>query len=169
MRMHIKHPGMKRKKSNIVLIAIDSDQTALKVAETGYKLAKSMNALVTLLHVVAEPEVLAASEFSPITGFADYAGILPMQFENNDKRIKSSQHFLEKSKKHLGDDEITTLVEEGDFAGTILTTAEKIHADFIVMGCHSKQWIESIILGSVTAEVLKHTKVPLYIIPAKNK
>jgi nucleotide-binding universal stress UspA family protein len=37
-----------------ILIALDYNPTAQQVAETGYKLAKSMNAKVLLLHVVAD-------------------------------------------------------------------------------------------------------------------
>jgi nucleotide-binding universal stress UspA family protein len=76
-------------------------------------------------------------------------------------------HFLDKFKLHLGDETIKTIVEEGDFATTILKTAKSIHADVIVMGSHSKKWLENIIMGSVTGDVLRQTTIPLFIVPTK--
>jgi nucleotide-binding universal stress UspA family protein len=58
-------------------------------------------------------------------------------------------------------------VAEGDFADAILKTSKDLDADIIVMGSHSRQWLEKIILGSVTEKVLKITTLPLFIIPIK--
>jgi len=59
---------MKTKVSK-VLIAMDYNPTAQKVAETGYSLAKSMNAEITLLHVISDPVYYYSVEYSPIMGF----------------------------------------------------------------------------------------------------
>jgi len=45
---------MKTIKMKNLLIALDYDPTAQKVAEIGFSLAKTMNAKVTLLHVMAD-------------------------------------------------------------------------------------------------------------------
>jgi nucleotide-binding universal stress UspA family protein len=37
------------------------------------------------------------------------------------------------------------------------------------MGSHSKKWLENIVMGSVTQEVLHQTTIPLYIIPTKKR
>jgi nucleotide-binding universal stress UspA family protein len=92
---------------------------------------------------------------------------MPEQLENMEGLKTVSQHFLDKFKHHLGDESIKTMVQEGDFATTILKTAKSIHADVIVMGSHSKKWLENIVMGSVTSDVLRQTTIPLYIIPTK--
>ena len=46
---------MKPKGLKKILIALDYDPTAKKVAEAGYTLAVAMNAEVTLLHVISDP------------------------------------------------------------------------------------------------------------------
>jgi nucleotide-binding universal stress UspA family protein len=38
-----------------------------------------------------------------------------------------------------------------------------------VMGSHSQKWLESILLGSVTEEVLRKTNIPLFIVPTKKQ
>jgi nucleotide-binding universal stress UspA family protein len=76
--------------------------------------------------------------------------------------------FLEKFKLSLGDETIETIVQEGDAAEAILKIAGKIHADIIVIGSHSRKWLENVLMGSVTENVLHHSKLPLFIVPIKN-
>lgn len=152
-----------------VLIALDYDTTAQKVAEAGFSLAKSMKAQVILLHIIADPAYYSSLEYSPITGFAGYMDMSNTQFDSLDGLIKASQQYLDKTKHHLGDKEIQTMVKEGDFASTILATAKELHADMIVMGSHSRNWLENLVMGSVTEKVLHGSKIPLLIIPVKNQ
>jgi nucleotide-binding universal stress UspA family protein len=159
--------NMKTDKIIKVLIALDYDPTAQKVAETGFSMAKTMNAEVTLLHIISEPIYYSSTDYSPIMGFNGYFEMGPEQLNSSDKLKKASEFFLDKSKQHLGDKTIKTLVKEGDFAENILKTAKDIHADIIVMGSHGRKWLENIILGSVTENVLRHTKIPLFVVPTK--
>lgn len=148
-----------------VLIALDYNPTAQKVAEKGFTLANSMNAEITLLHVTTDPEYYSSLEYSPIMGFAGYS--IPLQSDVLVGIEKASYNFLDKTKQHLGDESITTLVKEGDFADTILKTAKEVHADIIIMGSHSRRWLDEVLMGSVTEKVLHHSTIPLYIIPTK--
>lgn len=150
-----------------VLIALDYDPTAQKVAEAGFSMAKAMGAAVVLLHVISDPVYYSSAEYSPIMGFSGYMEMDPIQLESVDGLKKASQNYLDKSKHHLGDDTIQTLVKEGDFADSILKTAKSIHADMIVLGSHSRKWLENMVMGSVTEKVLHHTSIPLLIIPTK--
>jgi nucleotide-binding universal stress UspA family protein len=150
-----------------VLIALDYNPTAQKVAEDGYSMAKAMNAEVTLLHVISDPVYYSYEEYSPIMGFNGFMQTGQLQLNNVDALKKAALHYLDKSRHHLGDNAIQTLVEEGDFADSILKTAKDIHANVIVMGSHSRKWLENIVMGSVTEKVLHHTSIPLFIIPTK--
>jgi nucleotide-binding universal stress UspA family protein len=158
---------MENKKKK-VLIALDYNPTAQKIAEIGYAMAKAMHAEVTLLHVVADPTYYSTAEYSPIMGFTGYMDIGQIQLTSESLK-KSTQHFLDKTKDHLGDGSIKTLVNDGDFAETIMKTAKDLLADVIVIGSHSKRWLDEILMGSVTEKVLHHTTVPLFIIPTKQK
>jgi len=150
-----------------VLIALDYDPTAQKVAEAGFSMAKALGAEVVLLHVIADPVYYSSLEYSPVMGFTGYMEMDPVQPDSEDGLTNASQHFLDKTKQHLGDSTIQTLVKEGDFAESILKTAKAIHADVIVMGSHSRKWLENIVMGSVTEKVLHHSTIPLLIIPTK--
>jgi len=150
-----------------VIIAMDYDPTAQKVAEVGYSLAKSMGAEITLLHVISDPIYYSSTEYSPIMGLAGYMETNPLLLDSIDGLKKASQFFLDKAKYHLGDQAIKTLVREGDFAEAIIKATKDTHADVIVLGSHSHKWLENIIMGSVTEKVLHHTTIPLLIVPTK--
>ncbi len=160
---------MKTKEIKRVLIAMDYDQSAQKVAEEGFALAKTMGAEVILLHVIADPVYYSSTEYSPIMGYTGFIDLNPSQTGEVDLLKKASQHFLDKTKLHLGDDAIQTQVKEGEFAEAILSTAKELHADIIVMGSHGHKWLENIVMGSVTENVLHHTTIPLFIIPTKKR
>jgi nucleotide-binding universal stress UspA family protein len=160
---------MKTIKMKKVLIALDYNPTAQKVAEVGFSMAKSMDAEITLLHVITDPVFYATSGYSPIMGFSGFVDVGPLQLSSVQGLKEASLKYLETSKKHLGDKAIQTIVKEGDFADSILTTAKELKADVIVIGSHSRKWLENIVMGSVTEKVLHNTSIPLFIVPTKQK
>ena len=147
-----------------ILIALDFNPTAQKVAEVGYSLAKSLGAEVVLLHVLVDPLYYSAIENFPIAGYSGTL-ITPLQIPDVEETKKESGLFLDKIKLHLGDESIQTFIEEGDFADLIIKKAEELKVDTIVLGSHSRRWLEDIIMGSVTEDVLRHSTIPLFIIP----
>jgi len=142
-----------------VLIAIDYDQTAQKVANEGYSLARDMNAEVILLHVIS----------NPVLYYSSYMVLTPVQINSVGDLKAVAQKFLEKMKHDLGDEAIQTIIKEGDTAESILETAKKLKADIIVIGTHSRKWLENILMGSVAENVLRHATLPLFIIPTKKQ
>jgi nucleotide-binding universal stress UspA family protein len=150
-----------------ILIALDYSPNAELIADAGYALAKATNASVILMHVVAEPTYYSALDYSPIMG---YNGFSSLDILNDLAAFKkASQDFLDQSKAHLGDESITTLVGEGDCAQAILDAAIELNVDTIVMGTHSRHGLEKILMGSISEKVLRHTTLPLYIIPTSAK
>lgn len=157
--------SLKLKPLKKILIALDYNPTAKKVAETGYSFAKIMDADVTLIHVISDAVYYTALEYSPIMG---YSGFNDSDLKINTEGLTAaSEQFLEKSKQHLGDENIQILVAEGEFAIAILKAAKDLKADLIVMGSHSRRWLEKILVGSVTQQVLNNTTIPLMIVPTK--
>lgn len=147
-----------------ILIAVDYDPSAEKVARAGYEMAMAMGAQVTLLHVIADPAYYSTVEYHPIMGFTGFSDPhIPEMVESELKN--EAQRFLAQSKLHLGDGPIETMVAEGVFADTIQKVAEDIHADVIVMGRHGRKGLKKLLMGSVTEKVLHHSTIPLFIIP----
>jgi nucleotide-binding universal stress UspA family protein len=147
-----------------ILIALDYGLSAQKIAEKGLELAKSMNARVTLLHVVADETYYSSIDSAPFMGFYGYDFF---NMADSDNLIESSLKFLDKIKRNLKDTEIETLAEQGDFPTVILETAARLHSNIIVLGSHSKNWLERTVMGNVTESVLAKTNIPMFIIPIK--
>lgn len=158
---------MKAKKKQ-VLIALDYDPTAQKVANEGFALAKAMNADVILLHVISDILYYYSPEYSPIMGLSGEMVSFPIHAEGDVGLRKAAQDFLDKSKRLLGDKTIKTVIKEGNLADSILNTAKDLHIDIIVMGSHSRKWLEKIVMGSVTESVLNQTNRPLFIVPTRS-
>ena len=148
-----------------VLIAVDYNPSAQKIAETGYRLAKEMNARTILLHVISDPTYYSSVNYAPIMGFENLS--YPVEADTAEELKKVAQNYLDASKQHLGDETIETVVKNGDFGETILKTATDLKADIIVMGTHSRRGWEKILMGSVAEKVLRHSLIPLFIIPTK--
>jgi len=67
----------------------------------------------------------------------------------------------------LGDSKVETIVKEGEFDDQIMETAKSYEADLIVMGTHSQQWLEKILVGSTTESIIQISKIPIVIVPTK--
>jgi nucleotide-binding universal stress UspA family protein len=150
-----------------ILIALDYHPTAEKVAEIGYTFARGLGAEVTLLHVISDPVYYSSTEYSPIMGYTGFLDASPFPTDTVGALKKASMNYLDKTRHHLKDANIEIRVEEGDLAKVIIKTATEIHADIIVMGSHGRRWLEEILIGSATEEVLHQSKIPLLIIPTK--
>jgi nucleotide-binding universal stress UspA family protein len=150
-----------------ILIAIDYNSTAQKVAEEGFALARLIKADIVLIHVISDPVNYTSDEHITIMGFVGFQDIIPFQNDNKEAVLKQSWEFLKKTRQHLGDESIQIVVKEGDIAESVLKTATDLDADIIVMGSHSRKCLEKAILGSVTEKVLSKTTLPLFIVPPK--
>ena len=150
---------MKTIKMNKVLIALDYDPTAKKVAKSGYSIASAMGAEVFLLHVIEDLTVYSLS----------YLNMGPLQLDSVVELKEASQQFLDKTKLFLGDLTIQTVVKEGNFADSIIQTAKELDVDIIVMGSLSKKWLENIVLGSVSQKVMLQSTIPMFIVPTKKE
>lgn len=151
-----------------VLIALDYNPTAQKVAEMGYSLGKAMKAEVTLLHVINEPNYYSAFEYGPIMGFTGYINPEMLKIAEPEELEQASLDFLAKTKEHLKDEQIKTAVVESDTSAGIISAATEMSADIIVIGSHSRSGLEKILMGSVTEEVLRHSSIPLFIVPTRD-
>jgi nucleotide-binding universal stress UspA family protein len=59
-------------------------------------------------------------------------------------------------------------VERGKTFEVILKVAEEWNADLIVLGTHGRTGLSHLLTGSVAEKVIRHSTLPLYIIPTKS-
>jgi nucleotide-binding universal stress UspA family protein len=126
-----------------------------------------MKARTILLHVISDATYYSSLNYSPIMGFGGFSRDT-IQIDTVEELKKIAQDYLDKSKQHLRDRMIETVVRKGDFGETILKTATDLDVDIIVMGTHSRRGLEKILMGSVAEKVLHHSLIPLFIIPTRD-
>ena len=102
-------------KLNRVLIALDYNPSAQKVAEVGYSIAKTLGAECMLLHILSTPIIYTSVNYDPIMGFSGFEALENYQL-NSELLSKSAKKYLDKVKKHLGDSNVETIVKD-TFAG----------------------------------------------------
>ncbi len=145
-----------------IIIALDYNDSARKVADAGYELAKAAEAELTLIHVITEP-AFYAQEYSPIAGYQ--GGYTSGTIEIVDDIKKEAINFLSVFVTSLGNNSIQTAVLEGNTADEIIKYAEDNNADLIVMGSHRHKGLAGLLMPDTTIHIVKHSKIPLLIIP----
>ena len=132
-----------------ILIALDNNASAQKVAETGYELAEALHAHTILLHVTSHATYYSSLNYSPILGFDSFSNVDVVQTNTVEELKRTAEDYLDSMKWNLGDETIQTIIKEGDFAENISQTAKEMNADIIVMGTHSRKGLDKVLLGSV--------------------
>jgi nucleotide-binding universal stress UspA family protein len=147
-----------------ILICIDYNPTSEVVAEHGYKLSQALNAEVCLLHVIADVQYYGV-QYPTFMGYEGFDSGIDINI--NEEMHQVAEDFLSSVKTHLGDSQVQTKVIEGSTANVVLEFASEWKADTIVLGTHSHNILETIFVGDVASEVLKDTKIPVYMVPTK--
>ena len=111
---------MKTDKMKKIIIALDYDPSAQKVAEVGIALGKALKADVVLLHVIADATYYSALEYSPVTGFAGYLDVSKFQLNSIEGLKNASQKYLDKLKQHFGYKAVQTIIDEGPSASAYI-------------------------------------------------
>jgi nucleotide-binding universal stress UspA family protein len=84
------------------------------------------------------------------------------QFHREHTQIQSMAQQLRDD-----DREVTALLVQGPTVDTILRQAEKLEADLIVVGSHGHGAVFDMLVGSISAEVIRRSTVPVLVVPAR--
>lgn len=143
-----------------ILTPIDFSAATALVIDAAVELAKTGASQIVLLHVVQPPMVTS-----------DYG----LALENVQEIFAVSEKAASRQLKHLAEE----LREQGVSARTVqlsgapvpgvLETADKVKADYIVMGSHGHTALYDLIVGSTTHGILKKAACPVLVVPPKRK
>ena len=146
------------------LIALDYNPVSEKVVDAGYKLAKQLGSEVCLIHVVADVSYYGV-QYPTFMGYGGFDASIDLDLATEMRTV--AKNYLETVAKHLNDPEVSTYLGYGDASDAILKYADEYRADLIVLGTHSHNFLEKLLLGDVASQVLKHTKIPVFMVPIK--
>lgn len=139
-----------------LLVPVDGSSTSRQAVEKAIAIAKAFKSAVTAIYVI-DPYAFTGVGTDFSYGQAEYLSAATAE----------ANQALQAARQACEDQGIavTSSVVEGHavYRG-ILETAESVHADLIVMGSHGRHGLEKLVLGSVTAQVLSHTQLPVLVV-----
>ncbi|OOQ58641.1 universal stress protein [Mucilaginibacter pedocola] len=151
-----------------ILIGIDDSKFADYAASYGFDLAKTFNAHVGLVHIV-EPVVTPITTNDTITGLPyEDPGVNDVEMLNVQEHL--SESLVDRTiEKYAGDLQVTHFSEFGATAEGILHCSKEFNADLIVIGTHSRTGLDRFFMGSVAESVVRHSEVPVLVVPLAEK
>ncbi len=139
-----------------VLLPTDGSKLSEKSVRQGIKLAKSLNARVTALHVIPK--------FHTFTYETEMLELTQPEYERaTEKRADEFLRTVEKIAANAGVECDTVHSTSDQPYEEIIKTAQKKDCDLILMASHGRRGIEGLLLGSETQKVLTHSKTPVLV------
>jgi len=144
-----------------ILVPIDDDDVAIRVAQWTRELARRFDAQVTLLHVWSVAVYSHVSSMALVSKKTEEHARAEVERELN----AAAAHWLEEI-VHAGvdRDRLRAEVTWGKPGDVAVETAARIHADLIVIGRHGKHPVVSALLGSTVRSVLHGAQCPVLIV-----
>jgi len=143
-----------------IMLPIDGSELSTKAVNEGIALAKSIGAKVTVLHVISHFHIIIEQGLGS-------KEVRAIEKEHEELARKGAQKALDRvsetAKKAGVKYEGVVLVGDHPYQ-EIIDTAAKHRCDLVVMASHGRRGLESLLLGSVTAKVLTHSKIPVLVV-----
>jgi len=158
-------------KINKILVAKDLSKQSSRVIRYALELGCKFHAQVYVLHVMPTVDssvlnmvalTMGADNLAKFNA-TNEAELADKTREQLDKIIKTETELMEEENVHPPKIE----VHHGDAAPMILEVADRLDADMIVLGSHSKGKLHYAFLGSVAEKILRKTHRAVTIVPPK--
>jgi len=142
-----------------ILLPTDGSAISKKAVKRGIDLAKKSGARVTAFHVMPEFKLMVDE------GITMLSPALKKRFEDEGRaRAQKMLDDIARQARARGV-RCSTLCVASDLPyQQIIATARRKKCDLILMASHGRRGLSSLLLGSETAKVLLHIKVPVLIV-----
>jgi nucleotide-binding universal stress UspA family protein len=143
-----------------ILLPTDGSRLAAKGVKAGVKLAKALGAKVTAVYVIPRyipPVFPEAAVYVPETSLEQYNKIMK-------KESAKTLGAVEAEARAAGVRCTTATPTDHQPWQAILRVARAKGCDAIVMASHGRGGMGGLILGSETARVLAHSKIPVLVL-----
>lgn len=156
VRFRRQHTSWRRKVFHRILVAIDGSEHAKRALSEAIDLAKLANAKLTVLSVHQRPSTLLVG--GPVVPPIDI-GELEAALQREHRQLLDGA--LEQVPQDVS---VVTVLAEGQPASAILAQARKDDSDLIVLGSRGRGEMASMLLGSVSHQVLQRSGVPVLVV-----
>jgi nucleotide-binding universal stress UspA family protein len=151
-----------------ILVPVDFSPFSLKAAKIAFDICRLVNSRLVFFHAYPNP-IAYSVPFSDIYAFD--TGLLA-HLESAEKSAQQNMEiFLSELIRHFSSEtwiqvETEYILKAGDARDDILSYAHQNNVLLIVMGTQGKAESEYDIIGSVTAEIINASRVPVLAIPS---
>jgi len=143
-----------------IMLPVDGSELSNTAAKECTAFAKAIGAKISVIHVVSHFHFAIEEGFS-----SDVVRRLEKEHEQESK--KNAQTILAAVQKlaKAGGVDCSTFSVVGDAPyEEIIKGAKKQKCDLIMMASHGRRGLEGLLLGSETAKVLTHSKIPVLVV-----
>ncbi len=145
-----------------ILLPTDGSKNSERAIKHALSIAKNEQSEIVILNVVdsvyltglPEEELIAQTEI-----------ILE---EESEKILENVKKIIEESPEMEHDESIKITpktISEGNAADIILKVSEEENIDIVIIASSGKHMLDRFLLGSVTEKVVRHSKIPVMVIP----
>jgi nucleotide-binding universal stress UspA family protein len=150
---------------NRIIAATDGSEAASRALMVAADLARNHHAKLTLVHViensVLQPAGLTGAAVPSMTPLGFGMAPTPEMAIYRQEVRKKAERMLDAalaSARQSGVSEVDSIIEEGNPADCIVETAQREHADTIVMGSRGYSDFKGLLAGSVSHKVADSAK-----------
>jgi nucleotide-binding universal stress UspA family protein len=144
---------------NRVLIALPNDANqAVAIAKTGMSVAQTYHANLRMVSII--PPTVPVSSIPPAV-----APVGAMHVKMSEHELKERSALLETLiEQHTPRDKADQIVRFGNPAQEIEAEADEWQADLIILGPNERNWLERLIIPSVSKHVTKNANCAVMIL-----
>lgn len=143
------------------MIATDGSETSMKTAKLAVGMAKRAGGAVAAIYVVDISRLAQLPGYTTLPGISER--LMELMFKEGEDAISEIGEMASNAGVPF-----EKIVAEGNPSEEILRRSSESGIDLLVMGSIGRTGIEKIMLGSVAEKVVRHSRVPVLIVPGKS-
>ncbi|MFZ2472947.1 MAG: universal stress protein [Methanothrix sp.] len=145
-----------------ILIAADGSETSMCAAEMAVGIGKRSGAKVTAVYVVDVQRLAQLPGYASMPGLKD--NLMELMFKEGSEALEEIEDMARDAGVAYN-----RVIAEGDPGEELLNLCRDPGFDLIVLGTIGKSGLARFLLGSVAERVVRHSHVPVLVVPAKDQ
>jgi len=145
-----------------ILLATDGSETSMRAAKNAVSIGKKAGATVTAVYVVDVHRLAQLPGYAAMPGIKD--NLMELMFKEGDEALEEIDDMARDAGVAY-----ERVVAEGDPGEELLKICRNPGFDLIVLGTIGKSGLKRFLLGSVADKVVRHSHVPVLVVPAKDE
>lgn len=145
-----------------ILLATDGSETSMRAAKNAISIGKKAGATVTAVYVVDVHRLAQLPGYAAMPGIKD--NLMELMFKEGSEALEEIEDMARDAGVAY-----ERMVAEGDPGEELLKLCRNPGFDLIVLGTIGKSGLKRFLLGSVAEKVVRHSHVPVLVVPAKEE